>query len=206
MRPLPSVETACSVLQQEELQREVLEEEIHEASALCGKRHEALLSKGSEERCSHCVNRRHIREKCWQIIGYPSWHPKGKKFPQKKLPKNNSRNVQGKTAANVETTSYKSSEGGLSFTAQQIEQLLRLLPNSSKASTESEEDDLEQSFAGNVYCSCASTKTTEWIIDTGDHVNINLPDGSVARITHKGQVRLDNKLVLKNPLCTIFQV
>jgi len=220
MQPLPCVETACSVLQQEELQREVLDEEIHEASALCGKKHEALFSKGSEERCSHCGNKGHVKERYWQIIGYPTWHLKGKKQSQKKFFKNNSRSVQGRTAANVESASYKSSDGGLSLTTQQIEQLLKLLPNSSKASTESEDDDVEQSFAGNVYCSCAATRTTAWIIDTGatdhmtpmctnllhmqeckDHVNINLPDGSVARITHKGQVRLANDLVLKNTLC-----
>jgi len=77
---------------------------------------------------------------------------------------------------------------------------------------------LEQSFASNVYCSCASTKTTELIIDRGvtyhltpvctnllemqeckEDVNVNLPDGNIARITHKGHVRLDDNLVLKIP-------
>jgi len=67
----------------------------------------------------------------------------------------------GKSAAHVESASFKSTEGGLSMTSHQAEQLLKLLPQPSRASTEAKDDDLEQSFAGNVYCSCASTKTSD---------------------------------------------
>jgi len=83
MSPLPSVQSACSILQQEELQREALEEErsVLKSSALYGKGHEVLHSKGSEDRCVHCGNRGHSRDKYWQIIGYPRWHPKSKTFP-----------------------------------------------------------------------------------------------------------------------------
>ena len=169
MHPLPSVETACSILQQEELQREVLEEEqsINAASALYSKGHEALFSKASEERCGHCGNKRHTTEKCQQLIGYPHWHPKGRKSSQKKQSKELPRIPKGRTATYVESTTYKSTDGGISLTSSQIEQLLRLLPQPTRASAESEKDEFEQSFAGNVYCSSASTKTTEWILDTG---------------------------------------
>ena len=34
-----------------------------------------------------------------------------------------------------------------------------------------------------------------------DSMHINLPDGSLAQITHKGQVHLANNLVLRNTLC-----
>jgi len=73
------VESACAMLQQEELQREVLSgHPIQVESA-------ALLSEGAANLyCSVYGNRGHNKEKCWQVIGYPSWHPKSKKFPQKK--------------------------------------------------------------------------------------------------------------------------
>ena len=49
MHPLPSVKTASSILQQEELQKEGLEQEqsINEASALYSEGHEALFSKAN---------------------------------------------------------------------------------------------------------------------------------------------------------------
>ncbi|KAJ8423575.1 hypothetical protein Cgig2_006916 [Carnegiea gigantea] len=31
-----------------------------------------------------CGNKGHVKEKCWLVIGYPQWHPKAKKFPQKR--------------------------------------------------------------------------------------------------------------------------
>ena len=41
--------------------------------------------RNAEVRSSVCGNRGHVKHKCWQIIGYPSWHPRSKKNPQKKL-------------------------------------------------------------------------------------------------------------------------
>ena len=61
---------ACGILQQEELLREILDQfkqPHYEASA--------LYSKGVEEKCSVCAIKGHFKEKCWQVIGYPSWHP-----------------------------------------------------------------------------------------------------------------------------------
>jgi len=78
MNPLPTVETMCSMLQQEETQREVLElNKIEIESA-------TLLGKTDDLRCSQCGNKGHPKERCWTVIGYPSWHPRHRKFPQKK--------------------------------------------------------------------------------------------------------------------------
>jgi len=54
MNPLPRVDVACSILQQEELQREVLEDDqfVHESSALYGKSHEVIFNFGVENKCS----------------------------------------------------------------------------------------------------------------------------------------------------------
>ena len=78
MNPLPSVESVYSMIQQEELQRQVLED------VQFGVESSALLSKNVEVRCSVCGNKGHTKEKCWQIIGYLSWHPRSKKNPQRK--------------------------------------------------------------------------------------------------------------------------
>lgn len=96
---------------------------------------------------------------------------------------------------------------------------MKLIPQSSRASTEPSEEGIDENFAGDVFCSCASTKIGEWILDTGatNHMTpvcknlvqpqscidiyINLPDGSLAPITHRELVLLANDLELKNILC-----
>ena len=32
--------------------------------------------------CSECGNRGHISDKCWHVIGFPSWHPRSKRQSQ----------------------------------------------------------------------------------------------------------------------------
>lgn len=89
MNPLPTVETVCSMLQQEETQREVLELNKIEVKTI------ALFSKNDDQRCSQCGNRGHSKEKCWTVIGYPPWHPRHKRFPQKKnMRSSNARNQE----------------------------------------------------------------------------------------------------------------
>lgn len=55
-------------------------------------------------------NKGHDKDRCWQLIGYPSWHPRSKKFPQKKVNNEAAKNqksgkfrggVEKKTAARV---------------------------------------------------------------------------------------------------------
>ncbi|KAJ8432871.1 hypothetical protein Cgig2_033876 [Carnegiea gigantea] len=52
----------------------------------------ASFSEDLGEKCSNCGNKGHENDKFWEIIGYPSWHPRIKKFPQKKPNKEGSRN------------------------------------------------------------------------------------------------------------------
>lgn len=58
--PLPSVETACFVLQQEESQREILSHDKLTMEST------ALFSKNSSDVCTKCGVKGHPREKCWQ--------------------------------------------------------------------------------------------------------------------------------------------
>jgi len=83
-----------------------------------------------------------------------------------------------------------------------------------------EEDELEHGFAGNVFCSCASSKIDEWLLNIGamDHItqvfndlmslvnckmssHINLSCDNVALITNSEFVFLANDLKLHNVLC-----
>ena len=71
MTPLPSVEHACSMLQQEESQRVLFGASSFESTA--------LLSKGvTKDKCGICGFKWHPPEKCWEKVGYPAWHPKAK--------------------------------------------------------------------------------------------------------------------------------
>ncbi|KAJ8431384.1 hypothetical protein Cgig2_027978 [Carnegiea gigantea] len=79
MSPLPSVEAACSSIQQEESHRKRLETGNLEVETT------ALFSKNANAKgCSQCGNEEHTKEKYWLVIGYPSLYPLAKNFPQKR--------------------------------------------------------------------------------------------------------------------------
>ncbi|XP_071688991.1 uncharacterized protein [Rutidosis leptorrhynchoides] len=65
--PLPSVETACSMLQQEESQREMFN--ASETTTLYSK-----LTQKDKEKCSIFGFRWHPPERCWEKVGYPPWN------------------------------------------------------------------------------------------------------------------------------------
>ena len=51
---------------------------------MCGKGPAAYFSKGAEDRWGHCGNKGHFKDKCWELIGYPSWHPGVRSFHSKR--------------------------------------------------------------------------------------------------------------------------
>lgn len=183
--PLPTVESACSMLHQEELQRQILTTHKNDFEPT------TLYSK-NEENCSKCGLKGHPKERCWQVIGYPHWHPKAKQFPQKKsFPANqrvqgqgqvNAPHNQGRSGmqsgmqsemqynqqrgsrnkgkeimtAHVDANSsnnFNKSDSMVAFTQQQFEQLLRMMPQSSNASSQNSEpvEDFDNGFAGLSY-------------------------------------------------------
>lgn len=222
MKNLPAVETACGYLEQEESQRILLNNIKEEPETL------AMFSKGTGGACTACGKPGHTREKCWSVIGYPSWHDKAKQQPQKGRPRNftasskwnKNKPVNVKTAANVQSSAQSESNGSTSqFSVQQIEALLRMLPGPSKQGTPDTDDEFDASYAGMVSCYFDDSIANEWIIDSGasDHMTgcldsmfnvieskndpkINLPTGQTARITHSGNVKLGNSLMLENVL------
>lgn len=146
MNPLPSVEVAYSFLQQEETRRLILDHKPEvETSAMYSKRNNNNISK---EKCTSCGNKGHSKDRWWQEIGYPHWHPlfkthphkgkfnqgyqgQGQKYFRGKQMAHNSHGNNGRgghgggrTAANV-NTNHEKADGSVVFTRQQFEQLLR---------------------------------------------------------------------------------
>jgi len=78
MTPLQTVESVCSLIQQEESQNEILEwNQLH-----------CIIEMIMPKDVVNVATKHTPREKCWLVIGYPAWHPKSKKFPRKKIDKN----------------------------------------------------------------------------------------------------------------------
>ncbi|KAL2905450.1 Retrovirus-related Pol polyprotein from transposon RE1 [Bienertia sinuspersici] len=178
--PLPTVEEACAKLQQEERQRELLStvKEEGETSAMFSKSTNRTNSfgnlKGEEQGCTVCGGKKHTADKCWKVIGYPKWHAKSKKFPQKKE-KEQGTGIKGRTGQNNKFAASTNTQGDdIGLTAQQIEQLLKLIPSGSKASKSGydTEEELDNSFAGMTSCFNATSCHNRWIIDSGasDHM------------------------------------
>lgn len=76
MSPLPSVEMACAVIQQEESQHDILQ--THSGNEDIS----AMFSKGvhvSSEKsvmCNVCKKKGHTTDTCWSVVRYPKWHYK----------------------------------------------------------------------------------------------------------------------------------
>lgn len=121
-------------------------------------------------------------------------------------------------AASVNTAS-DSSSGNTQITAQQLEQILKLLPMPSKNTGADTDDEMDTGYAGMVSCYLAEACNNEWIIDTGashhmtgnidileqieecrDGSKVNLPTEQTSSISHTGLVKLSNELKLNNVL------
>ncbi|XP_074374631.1 uncharacterized protein LOC141715042 [Apium graveolens] len=76
--PLPNVENATTILQQEEAQREILtspKAPDHDILAMYSK---GIPSTPKIYQCTACGGKGHTQDRCWSHIGYPGWHPKYK--------------------------------------------------------------------------------------------------------------------------------
>ncbi|KAL2904819.1 Retrovirus-related Pol polyprotein from transposon RE2 [Bienertia sinuspersici] len=105
-------------------------------------------------------------------------------------------------------TGHLKENGSVGITAQQLEQLLKLLPTPSKGGGGDTDDEMDANYAGAVMCNQARMEERRWILDSGatHHMtscedklsnkeklevqpNIDLPNGDVAKVTHKGKAR-----------------
>lgn len=221
-QPLPSVDEACNMLQQEETQREVLSDFISDHNLV-------MFSKKNDlSNCSACGKEGHIGNKCWIIVGYPSWHPL---FQKEKIKQPSPRRGRGgrwprrsgRGGRSVHTSSYNSGSSNnaptLSLSSNQIEHFMKLLPSPSKQHSSDIEEEIDGAYTGMTFCYHVDGTQEAWIIDSGasDHMTgslglllnlvhqnhnskINLTIGETSFISHKGLVCISPSLTLKDVL------
>lgn len=210
--PLPTVEVACSALEQEEAQRALL----HLGNS--GGEMMAMFSKAAPDKtplCTVCGAKNHFADRCRQVVGYPRWHPRFSKSHTstggaRRFNTQNSGKWQQQNSHQTQkfAATAQASETSQLFTPQQLEQLAKLIPQLSASSPKQSEtdDEIDYHFSGMMSCLTVGGNSTEWIVDSGasDHMtpyfstlvnaapltgthSINLPTGDGVIISQKGQ-------------------
>ena len=178
--PLPSVESACCTLSQEESQRELHKPVKEEGDMI------AMFSKTNDLVCIACGKHGHLSEKCWTVVGYPPRHPKyqkdlkGKsKEPYHKKSGGYNRSGTGarwnkggvdnriKMAANAKCDTNSTGGSSSSVNTGQIEKPLKMLLTSSNENENASDDEMDMAYSNMVSCYYASTMKSQWRIDTG---------------------------------------
>lgn len=188
--PLPTVEIACSVLEQEEAQRSLLN--LPPSPNLM-----AMFSKYQTDKpvlCTVCGKKGHPPDRCWNVIGYPKWNsipqnpqprptftpkPRFQTTPNQKWSaparQNFSRN---KMAANVTQPNLPTPTPGLLFTPQQLDQLAKLVPQfqNSQVKDSDTDEEIDYHFSGMLSLSHTNGHSCDWIVDSGasDHMTPHL--------------------------------
>lgn len=190
MIPLPSVEEACAVIQQEESQRDILKNPHTYDTELSTMLAKARINadRSAFPACGVCGAKNHSSEKCWNVVGYPKWHYKYKsKAPAKGQPistgkwSNNRCSASPKMSNVTQCFAAERSDGdnttqSVMFSPQQLQQLLKLIPSASHVNATDQDDELETPFSGMITCNKVETDIDSWIMDTGatDHLTSNL--------------------------------
>ncbi|XP_074333896.1 uncharacterized protein LOC141671522 [Apium graveolens] len=176
--PLPSVEMACAVIQQEESQRDLLNQSVAFDGDVA-----AMYSKGNGDRffgdrsltCTACGYRGHSQERCWTVTGYPKWHHKyrkpGQKFNSQQGKWSGTQKAFSPKAANHVQGSV-SEQSDLKITPQQLEQLMQLLPKCVVQKGSETDEELDFGFSGMVNVNIVKAPKSEWIMESGasDHM------------------------------------
>ncbi|KAK9049228.1 hypothetical protein SSX86_031804, partial [Deinandra increscens subsp. villosa] len=170
-------------------------------------------------KCSHCNKTGHTVDKCFEIIGYPSWMK----------PRNGQGKRPGSFTAMCETTSSSDCASPLNFlSTDQVAKLMSLLGD--KSSDGGSSSNVSSNISGRFFCSSvlgsktycftssSQNNSMTWIIDSGanhhmvmtDHCLINQvnisdlnirvkhPNGTNALVTKIGDIKLSDQITLND--------
>ncbi|GKE49821.1 hypothetical protein Tco_1481079 [Tanacetum coccineum] len=180
MNPLTNVESACSLIQQEESQRVLFGSSSSVETT-------ALYSRGNvKDKCGICGFKWNPPEKCWEKVGYPLWHSKFKGSQGKQ---NKNGPVQNKNQFANKTTTYVET-GNISFTPQQFEQLLKSVQQFSSSNGFGKK--IDHHYAVGIACLNSQIDLLElledWIYETGasDYMT---PDLTTKKVKGLGKLK-----------------
>ncbi|GJX19952.1 hypothetical protein Tco_0222629, partial [Tanacetum coccineum] len=146
----------------------------------------------------------HTIEKCFEIIGYPPSFKRNHNLNLKvngtfNNNKSNNTDFKGKS---VETNNLKTTAGTLSFTHEQVVKIMNLLNDKSGSTAHANMAGVGYYF-GYIIDSGANQHMTNSIknmIHVVDVTDLNLtvghPNGTLAKITHIGNLRFNNNVIL----------
>ncbi|GKB09235.1 ribonuclease H-like domain-containing protein [Tanacetum coccineum] len=152
--------------------------------------------------CKNCGLKGHTIERCFEIIGYP---PGFKRNPNLKVNgtfnnnKSNNADLKGKS---VETNDLKTTAGTLSFTHEQVVKLMNLLNDKSGSTAHANMAGVSYHFgwiidSGANQHMTNSIKNMIYVVDVTDlNLTVGHPNGTLAKITHIGNLRLNNNVIL----------
>lgn len=223
MEPMPNMNKVYALVQQDEKQKTLKAPAATiDAAALAASRHHSFKGSqtiGEKQRslivCAYCNGIGHTRSKCFELVGYPSWHPKSRTQGSNKVgsPKvaavSTSRPTRHSTPSSVSSPELPLQQ----LIESQYKQLLTLLNSVGQPSV--------ANFSGITFCNNAlHSPSTSWIIDSGttNHFTPNLsllsnvdentiykpvclPNGSRTQLTHTRKSFLSSTIALDNVLC-----
>ncbi|GJX15623.1 ribonuclease H-like domain-containing protein [Tanacetum coccineum] len=165
---LPEVRDAFLIIAREESHRGI------SSSSVKTEKPQASVGNYNNLLCKNCGLKGHTVERCFEIIGYP---PGFKRNPNLKVSnnfnnnKNNNADVKTSLVGNNE---IRTSTGTLSFTNDQVQKLMSLLNDKFR-----------------------SVAHANMAVDVSElNITVGHPNGTLAKITHIGNLKLNNDVVL----------
>ncbi|KAK9714917.1 hypothetical protein RND81_06G130600 [Saponaria officinalis] len=219
MNPLPTVEEAASLFMQKETQRRNVSSsvtmEVEGSAVFVNKKENDIPT------CTICLKKRHLKEACWKVVGYPSNQtkfrsntakPYSNTFKGSKSWLNKAKRPsgfgRGSTTADAQVADYGSN---VTLSAEHFEQMVNSRSTHQQESNSYlvTEDELDANFADITSNFTDSGASDHMISDLEKLENkrelvckpkINLPNGQISYVSHIGTHKLKNGLILKNVL------